>query len=316
MLSTAQIESYWRNGYLVVEDVLDQTSVLDPVRREYGGILDDLYNGWFAKGLVTQAPKGMDFVQKLAHSYAQKCDWFQPMDISLPAERITEDTPMHFGPAVFDMLTNPRLLDLVADLIGPEITSTPIQHVRIKPPANTLFSDEARPHLGQTAWHQDRAVAHAEADATDMVTIWIAVTDATVDNGCLQVVPNVHDSMLPHCPMKQTSIADGYLDLDRAIPLPVKSGGVLVLDPMLPHASLVNATLGIRWSFDVRYNRTGQPTGRAHFPEFVARSLATPDSELGDWRTWKRNWETARSRIAKQPHIDLHRWDSNAPACA
>jgi hypothetical protein len=41
MLSTAQIESYWRNGYLVVEDVLDQTSVLDPVRREYGGILDD-----------------------------------------------------------------------------------------------------------------------------------------------------------------------------------------------------------------------------------------------------------------------------------
>ena len=316
MLSTAQIEFYRANGYLVVEDVLDQTNILDPVRREYSDLMDRLYAEWFAEGRVTQSPDGMDFVQKLTQSYAAKCDWFQPMDISLPADRITETTPMHFGKAVFDMLTAPRLLDLVQDLIGAEITSTPIQHVRIKPPSTMLFSDENRPHLDQTAWHQDRAVAHAEADQTDMVTIWIAVTDATVENGCLQVVSTVHDTMLPHCPMKQTAIAEGYLDMDRAIPLPVKSGGIVVLDPMLPHSSLANVTDGIRWSFDVRYNQTGQPTGRAHFPEFVARSGANPERELQDWKVWKTMWETARSRISEQPHIELHRWDSSAPACA
>lgn len=316
MLSRAQIEFYKLNGYLVVDDVLDQASVLDPVRQEYADILDDLYAKWFAKGQVTQPPEDMDFVQKLAHSYAQGCDWFQPMDISLPADRITESTPMHAGPAVFDMLTNPRLLDLVEDLIGPEITSTPIQHVRIKPPANMLFSDENRPHLDQTMWHQDRAVAHAEADETEMVTVWIAVTDANVENGCMQVVPNESGGMLPHCPAKQTSIAKGFLDEDRAISVPVKSGGVLILDPILPHSSLANTTQGIRWSFDVRYNRTGQPTGRAHFPEFVARSKADPDSEMRDSRDWRSSWDAARSRIAKQPHIELHRWDSDAPACA
>lgn len=316
MLSTAQIQFYHENGYLVVENVLDQTRVLDPVRDEYRDILDRLYADWFARGAVTQSPDGMDFVQKLTHAYAQKCDWFQPMDISLPGSRITDTTPMHCGPAVFDMLTNARLLDLVQDLIGPEITSTPIQHVRIKPPATMLFSDENRPHLEQTDWHQDRAVAHPEADKTDMVTIWIAVTDATVDNGCLQVVPNEHAEILPHCPMKQTSIADGYLDKDRAIALPVKSGGIVVLHPMLPHSSLANTTDGIRWSFDLRYNRTGQPTGRAHFPDFVARSRADPEHELADWRIWKSMWETARSRIARQPHIELHRWESDAPACA
>jgi phytanoyl-CoA hydroxylase len=316
MLSTAQIDFYQRNGYLVVDDVLDQTSVLDPIRQEYSDILDKLYAKWFADGQVTQPPEGMDFVQKLAHSYAQGCDWFQPMDISLPGDRITETTPMHAGSAVFDMLTNPRLLDLVEDLIGSEITSTPIQHVRIKPPASTLFLDENRAHLDQTMWHQDRAVAHADADETDMVTVWIAVTDATVENGCMQVIPNETGDMLPHCPAKQTAIAEGFLDEERAISLPVKSGGVLILDPMIPHSSLANSTQGIRWSFDLRFNRTGQPTGRAHFPEFVARSKADPTSEMRDWRTWKASWDTARSRIAKQPHVELHRWDSDAPACA
>ena len=71
-------------------------------------------------------------------SYAAKCDWFQPMDISLPGDRIYADTPMHFGPAIFDLVTDSRLLDLVEDLIGAEITSNPIQHIRIKPPAPEL----------------------------------------------------------------------------------------------------------------------------------------------------------------------------------
>ena len=45
------------------------------------------------------------------------------------------------------MVTNPRLLDIVEQLIGPEITSNPIQHVRIKPPATTLRGDEVRAHI-------------------------------------------------------------------------------------------------------------------------------------------------------------------------
>ena len=43
------------------------------------------------------------------------------------------ETPMHHGPAVFELLTNPKLLDTVEELVGPEIYSNPVQHVRIKP---------------------------------------------------------------------------------------------------------------------------------------------------------------------------------------
>ena len=129
MLSDAHRHQFQTEGYLVVEDVLD-TTILDPVRAEYETLLDTLCTGW---GIT-----GDSFEDKLIKAYAAGHDWFQPMDISLPGDRITEDTPMHFGPAVFNMVTAPRLLDLVEDLIGPEITSNPIQHVLIKPPETTL----------------------------------------------------------------------------------------------------------------------------------------------------------------------------------
>jgi hypothetical protein len=85
---------------------------------------------------------------------------------------------MHFGPAVFALLTAPKLLDIVETLIGPEITSNPIQHVRLKPPARKLYDDEVRAHIAHTDWHQDRGVAHDEADQTDMVTYLVC------DNRC------------------------------------------------------------------------------------------------------------------------------------
>ncbi len=316
MLSNEQIEAFERNGYLVVENVLGET-VLDDIGTEYAGLIDGLYEGWWREGRVDQNPSGLNFWQKLLIAYKADCDWFQPMDISLPGDRIHADTPFHFGPAVFEMITNERLLDMVEDLIGPEITSNPIQHVRIKPPATDLQSGEVRAHITSTDWHQDRAVALEEADNTTMVTVWLAITDATVENGCLQVVPRSHrEGMKPHCPKTQTAIADGQIDESRGLPLPVKAGGVVIFHPLTAHASLTNRTRDFRWSFDLRYNVTGEPTGRSHFPDFVARSRANPQCELNDWQEWRAMWEEARARLAEKSHIDIHRWTSDSPMCA
>ena len=313
MLDAAQTTFFREQGYLVVEDVFDPA----PLHAEYGALLDDLYDGWYAEGAVSIPPEGLDFWAKLRIAYAAGCDWFQPMDCSLPGDTIHADTPFHFGPAIFDLIRDPRLLDIVESLIGPEIVSNPIQHIRIKPPAPELRENEIRAHVTATDWHQDRAVAHAEADATSMVTVWCAVTDATSENGCLQVVPGGHrKGMLPHCPKTQTAIADGFVEEGKALPLPVKAGGIVLFHPLTPHASLVNRTDGFRWSFDIRYNRAGEPTGRAHFPEFMVRSRAAPETELRDWRAWRRMWEEARERLAMQPHIPIHRWTSDAPHCA
>ncbi|MBL4647263.1 MAG: phytanoyl-CoA dioxygenase family protein, partial [Rhizobiales bacterium] len=178
MLTQEQIQFFETEGYLVVEDVLDQATVLDPVRAEYSDLLDGLYDQWHVEGKVPSG-EGMSFHDKLLTSYKAQCEWFQPMDISLPGGVIAADTPFHFGPAVLNMLTAPKLLDVVESLIGPEITSNPIQHVRIKPPATDLRSDESRAHITKTDWHQDKGVTLETADQTTMITVWIAVTDAT-----------------------------------------------------------------------------------------------------------------------------------------
>ena len=230
---------------------------------------------------------------------------------------ITADTPFHFGPATFDMVTNKNILDVIESLIGPEITSNPIQHVRIKPPERAVPKDEARAHIVKTDWHQDMGVTLESADKTQMVTIWLAITDATVENGCLQVVPGKRSELLPHCSQDgaQVAIRERYLD-GQAVPTPVKAGGAVIFHPMTPHSSLSNVSDGYRWSFDLRYNVTGQPTGRDHLPEFIARSHSNPESELRDWQDWRDLWEATRARISGVEHIPQHRWPSDGPFCA
>ncbi len=316
MLNQQQIEQFQQQGYLVVENVLD-TEHLDAVHTEYAERMDELYQQWHTAGLVGMPPEGLSFWEKLDLCYnASGFDWFQSFDISLPGEDIREDTPMHFGPAIFNIVRNENLLDIIESFIGPEITSNPIQHVRIKPPEGLLPQGEIRAHITATDWHQDRGVGHAESDNTDMITAWIAINDATIENGCLQVIPGPHNKMLPHCPKVQTAIADEFIDEAAAVPLPVKAGGVVLFHPLTPHSSLSNTSEGFRWSFDLRYNVTGQPTGRAHFPEFIARSKVDSANELHDWQAWKKLWEDARHRVANAPHIDQHRWRSDSPFCA
>ena len=315
-LTSYQIWQFKTEGYVVVPDLIP-ASILKQVQAEYADLLDGLYEGWFADGLVQAPGANLDFWGKLLSAYQAGCDYFQPMDISLPGDRIMDDTPFHIGPAVFEMLTAAPLLDAVEQLIGPELTSNPIQHVRLKPPAAKLDQAEVRAHITATDWHQDRAVALEDADQTDMVTVWLAITDATVENGCLQVQPQASgQTILPHCARTQTGIADGFVDETKALPLPVKAGGAVLFHPLTPHASLTNITDGFRWSFDIRFNATGQPTGRSHFPDFVARSRARPETELRDWRACKDQWGAARARLAQVPHIDIHRWSSDAPYCA
>ena len=54
---------------------------------------------------------------------------------------------------------------------------------------------------GKVSWHQDLGVLMEEADAATILSCWIAVTDATVENGCLQVIPGSHRrDLIDHCP--------------------------------------------------------------------------------------------------------------------
>jgi len=157
MLNQQQLDHFNTKGYLVVDDLLD-AATLQAIRTEYAQRMDVLYDGWETQGLVKPAFEGMSFWEKLDQCYKGDFDWYQPFDISLPHDGITLNTQMHFGPAVFDMVTNKNILDMIEQLIGSEITSNPIQHVRIKPPQREVSKDEIRAHIVSTDWHQDKGV--------------------------------------------------------------------------------------------------------------------------------------------------------------
>jgi ectoine hydroxylase-related dioxygenase (phytanoyl-CoA dioxygenase family) len=218
-------------------------------------------------------------------------------------------------------LTNPALLDAVEAFIGPEIYSNPVQHIRIKPPASVLAAGQPYDGLvSRTAWHQDNGVILPEADQSTILTVWVPLTPATVENGCLRVVPGSHRLGLEsHCPKEAmgVSIPERLVPLDRARALPMDPGSVLFLTQRTMHASLDNRTADqVRVSCDLRYQPIGQPTGRPAFPGFVARSRAHPEQALRDPAAWAQSWYDTRERLAAQNNPVYNRWRADAPVCA
>ena len=319
MLSQDQIDSFDRDGYLAVDRLLDYELDIQPVIEEYQALLDELCREWLAAGQLSETFSHLPFEKRLVEVYRAGCNYQQAIDISLPNSAVQADTPVHLGPAVFNLLRSPRMLAAVESLIGSEIYSNPIQHVRIKPPMSLIDEDDHdRALLGRTHWHQDTGVALPEADETRMVTCWVAVSQATPQNGCLQVMPRSHrEGISLHCStVDQLGIPDELIEQERAVPVPLNPGGVLFFHPLCKHASLDNRSDAFRWSFDLRYNPVGEATGRPHFPGFVAQSRLHPESELDDHRAWAELWLEARARLAQVDGVKTHRWDSLDPLCA
>jgi len=60
-----------------------------------------------------------------------------------------------------------------------------------------------------------------------------------------------------------------------------------------PHRSRPNRSKKCRWSLDLRYQPTGQHTGRTGHPDFVVRSARNPRAVLADHDEWCRRWVQA-----------------------
>jgi hypothetical protein len=318
-LTQAQVAQFNREGYLVVEGLFDPVVDIDPVIAEYEGVLDTLARELHAQGQITSTYTDLPFGPRLIEIYkASGKVHAQYFDFSLHGANVTEETQFWVGPAVFAMLRNERLLDAVESIIGPELYSNPVQHVRLKPPEQYTPRDaEGRLQLGKTPPHQDNGVVLPEADQTEMLTVWFPLWDATIENGCLVVWPFSHQQgLLDHCPRFDGLQIPAQLLPGDPRPLPMKRGDALFMHRLTMHASLPNLSGDVRWSFDLRYNPIGQPTGRGHFPGFVARSRQNPASELRDPAEWARLWHACRRRLAAEGAGPFNRWSADSPVCA
>lgn len=333
-LNPQEIDFFHENGYLVVENVLDEAD-LQPLWDEYTIKLDEVVQGMVNAGLLRNTYDHLPFDERYCAVLRENPAVFQHLEITYPLENenFPVDAPIHTGPAVFALLNNPNLLDVVESIIGSEIYSNPVQHVRLKPPyKNVPRSIAANSYVSKTTWHQDQGALLDEANDTQVLTTWVAITDCPEELGCLIAVPGSHrkNQLTVHClgkgitsenfiPVKLLGDENGHKEIVR---LPCKRGDVVLLHQFTEHPALRNKSDQLRWSFDLRWNPIGQPTGRPAFPGFVARSQQNPDSELRDPAMWSELWRVAKERLVNRDYsgqiFNAERWAKyvNAPVCA
>ncbi len=123
-LTQDQFQHFVDEGYVIVEGALTAAD-LDPVVAGIEAFVDERARGLHADGKITDLREGEPFARRLALITRENTSIYDDIDImNMRAE------------AVFRFLGNARLLDLVESLVGPEITCSPIQHLRAKLPDN------------------------------------------------------------------------------------------------------------------------------------------------------------------------------------
>ena len=321
VLTTAQKQQFEEEGYLLVEDLLDPVADIQPVLDEYAEVLDGIARKLYDEGAIGSTYGSLPLIERLVAVCAESGQNFpQHFDFSLPQSGIKTDTPIHVGPAVFRTLAHPRMLDMAEDLIGPEIYSNPVQHIRFKLPQRAVAKGSYNGLVSKIPWHQDNGVIMPEADEGTILTVWLPLTPATAENGCLQVVPRSHrDGLTQHCPTPLgIAIPDSLVAVEEAVAVEMRPGSALLMTQRTHHSSLDNNTENdVRISMDLRYQPIGQPTGRPAFAPagFIARSAAHPETELHDPAIWAENWYRVRAALADNAQA-FNRWKAGENGCA
>jgi chlorinating enzyme len=213
---------------------------------------------------------------------------------------------------VHGLVSHPAILDAVSDLIGPDIlvyTSTWF----IKEPESAAIA----------AWHQDatyfglRPYVH--------VTAWLALTDATADNGCMEFLPgSYHRGQLPHrAGVVAASVNRAgqavTLDIDDApaVHAPLRAGEFSLHHTLCLHRSQPNRSSGRRVGLAISY----VPTSARHLgvkykmPAMLVRGVDTsghfqlepaPKADFDDAAraAYKRSYEGYKAAYAEQVELE------------
>lgn len=142
------------------------------------------------------------------------------------------------------IVTDPKLVRMAVDLLGPDVRLYWNQAV-IKPP-----------HQGASfAWHQD--TGYVPIEPQEYLTCWLALDDATVENGCIRIIPGSHHwGLQPH--RRDETIGDmvGYEGPEEGIPVPVRRGQAVLFSSLMLHCSGPNTSERQRRAYVIQYAPT------------------------------------------------------------
>ncbi len=139
---------------------------------------------------------------------------------------------------------HPVFADLAHDLVGPDVRLYWDQAVYKKPERPRTFP-----------WHQDNGYTYVEPQ--QYLTCWVALTDATVENGCPWLAPGLHRrGTLDHAGTEAgwQCLAE---DPPDAYPLEVPAGSIAVFSSLTPHKTGPNRSGSVRKAYIVQFAPDG-----------------------------------------------------------
>jgi ectoine hydroxylase-related dioxygenase (phytanoyl-CoA dioxygenase family) len=232
-ITAAQAAAYDQLGYFVIQDAFDPATVAE-VTAEI-----DPFEHEFEESL-RQAEGGRAFIARAD-------------EITFTTHLVARSTRLR------QFVAASPLLGVCADLIGPDVRLYWDQAVYKKPGTAAPFP-----------WHQDNGYAYLEPQ--QYLTCWIALTDATEENGCPWVVPGLHTMGTLRHHVSDTGLVC-FDRTDEAVPAPVRAGGMVVFSSLTPHSTGPNRTDAVRKAYIVQYAPdgahvvVGPPRGdRQHVP--------------------------------------------------
>lgn len=214
ILSDAEVRQYNEDGYVVIEDFLDQ-SFLTELTREL-----DQHD---ANRLKTLRDKGKTEALSRISFSAQPSRW-----MLTPRQLAVLPIFQHLG----------------HDLIGPDVRLYWDQSVYKPAGCSDPFP-----------WHQDTGYTYV--DYQQCFTVWIALTDANPETGCLWALPGGHRvGTLRH---RKSKYGNVIFDEDPRgmIPIPVRAGSMAVFAATLPHMTGANKRSWTRKAIMLEYAPDG-----------------------------------------------------------
>lgn len=219
VLSKDQVEAFWRDGYLVVPDAVTPAQ-LAALKAEI--------SGWVEASRAHSAPFGPPTVDG-----RPRFDMGAEHSADRPALRRINN-PSDISDAYREVMLDARTVDMVADLVGPDVK---FHHCKINlklPGART-----------EVAYHQDFAYTPHTND--DIVTALLFLDDIDAENGCLTVVPGSHKG--PMLSLFDGERFTGAVSADeekaalaRSVACTGKAGSVCLMHTKLLHGSAANAS--------------------------------------------------------------------------
>lgn len=210
MITSAQINTYKETGYLVMPGLFSESEIAS-LRKETA----DIFRG--KRGKV----EGMIDVED------------NTSDTEVLKKYVAIHFPHKLSPVIYESLFHKGVLDVLTGIIGPNV----------KCMQSMLFVKG--PGKAGQSWHQDEF--YIPTRDKSLTGVWIAIDDASIENGCLWIIPGRPG----HIMRRVENSSNEYADVDTVdvtnyekskIPVEVKSGSVVFFNGYTLHSSQRNKT--------------------------------------------------------------------------